>query len=277
MASKKQAIIVADLLDNDEHEAEAFADAMADMVAAEGAADADGDEPTTGPTNESTHVVSFAVVPGSKHKVDPIADRADRAERLAREIPIQDRLGRTPSPDKVQASKDRAAAKEAKAATKAEPKVKTPKVLPLCQCGCGGRTGGGKFLPGHDAKLKSRLFSEARGTDEAARDVALVALEQRGWLHLMGDKKVAKPKAAVTVAQLSDAQRINQIETDLLWFQVGVVERTAIMTMVRAAIEQAHVATDAADGAAAVEETLETADDIIAVGELTAAQTETVA
>jgi hypothetical protein len=31
-----------------------------------------------------------------------------------------------------------------------------------CECGCGGMTEGGRFRPGHDAKLASRLLAEAR-------------------------------------------------------------------------------------------------------------------
>src|SRR5215218_2745767 len=45
-----------------------------------------------------------------------------------------------------------------------------------CQCGCGGMTGGGLFLPGHDAKMRSRLLTAIRagGPDgEAALDKLL--------------------------------------------------------------------------------------------------------
>jgi hypothetical protein len=33
-----------------------------------------------------------------------------------------------------------------------------PKVAPLCGCGCGVQTKGGKFLPGHDARYHSALL-----------------------------------------------------------------------------------------------------------------------
>lgn len=36
-----------------------------------------------------------------------------------------------------------------------------------CECGCGGLTGG-RFVPGHDAKLKSELIRKARGGDPRA-------------------------------------------------------------------------------------------------------------
>lgn len=29
---------------------------------------------------------------------------------------------------------------------------------PSCMCGCGKKTKGGKFLPGHDAKLRGKLI-----------------------------------------------------------------------------------------------------------------------
>lgn len=37
-----------------------------------------------------------------------------------------------------------------------------------CFCGCGGKTAGGRFLPGHDSKLKSRLVKKARRRDKDA-------------------------------------------------------------------------------------------------------------
>lgn len=46
-----------------------------------------------------------------------------------------------------------------------------------CDCGCGGMTKGGLFLPGHDAKLKSRLKRFARRGDGGAFD----QLVERGW------------------------------------------------------------------------------------------------
>ncbi len=35
--------------------------------------------------------------------------------------------------------------------------------MALCECGCGGETKGGKFLPGHDQKLRSKLEEETGG------------------------------------------------------------------------------------------------------------------
>jgi hypothetical protein len=45
-----------------------------------------------------------------------------------------------------------------------------------CRCGCGSDVKR-RFLPGHDAKLKSRLVKEARNGSEAARE----ELIEEGW------------------------------------------------------------------------------------------------
>lgn len=66
----------------------------------------------------------------------------------------------------------------------AEPKAKVDKTKP-CECGCGGRTKGGKFLPGHDAKHKSALQRKALDGDKAA----VKELADRNWPE-------AKPKAS---------------------------------------------------------------------------------
>lgn len=46
-----------------------------------------------------------------------------------------------------------------------------------CECACGGTTRGGRFMPGHDAKLTSLLLAAAKQGDEAARE----DLRRRGW------------------------------------------------------------------------------------------------
>lgn len=35
----------------------------------------------------------------------------------------------------------------------------------ICDCGCGGKTKGGKFLPGHDQKLRSAIEKAAGGLE----------------------------------------------------------------------------------------------------------------
>jgi predicted nuclease with RNAse H fold len=47
----------------------------------------------------------------------------------------------------------------------------------LCECGCGA-TVRNRFLPGHDAKLKSRLMRDCRAGDEEACE----RLRQLGWM-----------------------------------------------------------------------------------------------
>ena len=57
--------------------------------------------------------------------------------------------------------------------------MNTPKKTkaPVCLCGCGGHTKGGRFLPGHDAKLKKALVADAR----AGKKRALNKIEKLGW------------------------------------------------------------------------------------------------
>jgi hypothetical protein len=47
-----------------------------------------------------------------------------------------------------------------------------------CGCGCGGLTSGGTFLPGHDARLRSRLLRTIRGTDGATEEEQQAAYAQ---------------------------------------------------------------------------------------------------
>lgn len=49
-----------------------------------------------------------------------------------------------------------------------------------CGCGCGSPVAR-RFLPGHDAKLKSRLVKEARSGSKAARE----NLREHGWEHFI--------------------------------------------------------------------------------------------
>lgn len=56
--------------------------------------------------------------------------------------------------------------------------------LPECLCGCGGRTKGGRFLPGHDAKLKKALVADAR----AGKKRAVNKLEKLGWSKVLPPK-----------------------------------------------------------------------------------------
>lgn len=55
--------------------------------------------------------------------------------------------------------------------------MKTKSKAPRCECGCGGATKGGRFLPGHDAKLKKELLALAR----SGKKRALKRLQKLGW------------------------------------------------------------------------------------------------
>jgi hypothetical protein len=46
-----------------------------------------------------------------------------------------------------------------------------------CRCGCGGQTRGGRFLPGHDGRLKGVLMGRAKAGDVAAAE----ELASLGW------------------------------------------------------------------------------------------------
>lgn len=63
-----------------------------------------------------------------------------------------------------------------------------------CECGCGETTGGGRFRPGHDARLKSQLLGESAKGSQPATD-RLVAL---GWYTAaeLADRRAAKAKKA---------------------------------------------------------------------------------
>lgn len=75
---------------------------------------------------------------------------------------------------------DAAEAKRAVEKTKQPPKAKAPPrpTSGVCECGCEGKTKGGRFVPGHDAKLASRLVALIKEYD---RD-AFEEMKRRGWL-----------------------------------------------------------------------------------------------
>lgn len=55
-----------------------------------------------------------------------------------------------------------------------------------CECECGQQTKGGRFLPGHDAKLKSRLQSEYReASTKRERDKIAKRFDELGWAHFV--------------------------------------------------------------------------------------------
>jgi hypothetical protein len=64
---------------------------------------------------------------------------------------------------------------------------------PLCDCGCGETTKGGRYLAGHDAKHKSALVQAALGGSKRAE----TKLEQLGWTKFLDAKRslLAKKEA----------------------------------------------------------------------------------
>jgi len=62
------------------------------------------------------------------------------------------------------------------------PGGRPPRTARMCECGC-GRPVRRRFLPGHDAKLLSRLLAEARAGEDARKE-----LIRLGWTrHLRGE------------------------------------------------------------------------------------------
>lgn len=71
--------------------------------------------------------------------------------------------------DAEQATEADAPAKRGRRAPKvAKPKAeKVVKVPQDCECGCGEKTKGGRFIPGHDARLHSRWNAQAKALGHA--------------------------------------------------------------------------------------------------------------
>lgn len=64
--------------------------------------------------------------------------------------------------------------------------------MTTCQCGCGAQVKR-SFLPGHDAKLKSRLVAEAKTTNKWwIREAAVNALLERHWGHFLSTEVLCK-------------------------------------------------------------------------------------
>ncbi len=81
-----------------------------------------------------------------------------------------------------------------------------------CLCGCGATPAGkgGRFLPGHDGRLKGRLLATARDPKASAEDraLAVLTLEKHGWGHFLivtaKDKKREQVAARKAERQLAE-------------------------------------------------------------------------
>lgn len=56
--------------------------------------------------------------------------------------------------------------------------------MPICACGCGETTKGGKFLPGHEQKLRKSMEEKVGGVALMARLVAAAKLYADGKMGL---------------------------------------------------------------------------------------------
>ena len=77
----------------------------------------------------------------------------------------------------------------------------------LCMCGCHQLTAGGRFLPGHDAKLKGELQRAYRGpSGTSIKQKQLI--EELGWSHLMksSNGNVGKTRVRSKPARKSKAK-----------------------------------------------------------------------
>jgi hypothetical protein len=76
------------------------------------------------------------------------------------------------------------------------------KATNVCLCGCGATTGGGRFLPGHDARLKSELLGTFRGEGLSAEQQALVASLR--WERFMTAAPVKAKRPLRDPAEMAD-------------------------------------------------------------------------
>ena len=53
-----------------------------------------------------------------------------------------------------------------------------------CQCGCGKRTNGGRYLPGHDQKLRSQLEASVGGLERLDELISICHEYASGRLKL---------------------------------------------------------------------------------------------
>lgn len=77
----------------------------------------------------------------------------------------------------------------------AKTKAEKPPVQP-CACACGDTPKRGSFLPGHDARLKSRLRADMASTNGDVRTRAEKRATSLGWKLEPATPKVAKAKKA---------------------------------------------------------------------------------
>lgn len=127
--------------------------------------------------------------PQDDHETDIAVEVSDKSHAAL--IDVVGRLGLEASEVEYEAP-----ARPEKAPSKRQ-SSKTPRD---CECGCGGKTGGGRFIPGHDMKLKSQLLKRVDG--EADQDAAdkMVA---NGWsTSAVMEERIARAQAKLANAQV---------------------------------------------------------------------------
>lgn len=117
-------------------------------------------------------------------------------------------------------SVDRILPIDAKTTTRGkERKVPKSKEAQECLCGCGGQTKGGRFVPGHDARLKGQIVKQWReATTAAAKDKArkaLVAINPAWEKYLVEAKpkvvKATKPATKATKPATKRARKAKAV------------------------------------------------------------------
>jgi hypothetical protein len=140
-------------------------------------------------------------MPRTKKTADATAPAAKgksrrRAGKPAPEQLAAEQISATDLPQEQPAGKRRRAT-----ATGAQ---KAPEERPaaVCTCGCRGTTGGGKFLPGHDARLKSELLRAYRGEGLSPEQQQLV--EQLGWERFLTAAPAKRTKKVLDPGEVAD-------------------------------------------------------------------------
>jgi hypothetical protein len=114
------------------------------------------------------------------------------------------------SPQEEDSPQEQPAGERRRAKATGAKKAPSERPAAVCTCGCGGTTGGGKFLPGHDARLKSELLRAFRGEGLSAEQQQLV--EQLGWERFLTPAPAkagtsSLERARALLAKLTDAER----------------------------------------------------------------------
>lgn len=79
------------------------------------------------------------------------------------------------------------------------PRARKPKPAQACGCGCGEMTRGGRFLPGHDARLHGWALRLERGLVKAA-DIP-EGERKAAQAYLRAAEKAGTPTATTTAAR----------------------------------------------------------------------------